>query len=128
MTIYFVDKYQDASFRSKLSCYITPGTAVARSEITSWVPGSWYHLAVTLGDSGMRLYVNGVLSTYVESNSIYQCFDDVGVPTKFYFSKSHGNITPPQEDNCIRGKMDEIRIYNKAKTAAEILADYNAQK
>jgi len=78
--------------------------------------------------SGMRLYVDGAVSTYVESNNIYGCFNTIGVPTKFYFCKSHGNVSAPQEDNTFRGKIDDIRIYNKYKNASEILADYNAQK
>jgi hypothetical protein len=77
-------------------------------------PNTWSHLAVTYDGSIIRLYGNGTqvamrskLGTYTTSDNPLQ----VGGNT-FY-------------NQFFRGKIDEVRVYNRALGAAEIQGDMN---
>ncbi len=83
--------------------------------------GEWYHLAASLNGTVARLYINGVEIQKVEN---------------FYVP---GNTPRPmcwigasnfEGESNFYGRMDELRIYNKALTDMEIkiLADWKFQK
>jgi murein DD-endopeptidase MepM/ murein hydrolase activator NlpD len=71
----------------------------------------WYHVAVTFTSEQMQLYVNGVLQSTVPTGFSL----DPGI-TPLYL----GRIG---EDGCegyLNGILDEVRIYNRALSEAEI--------
>ena len=78
--------------------------------------GTWYHIAATYDGVNQKLYINGDLkdtesmsgSIPTNSNSLYIAGDT----TNRYFD----------------GKIGAAKIYSKALTAEELLADYNATK
>jgi len=87
------------------------------TDFNSWY-GSWHHVVYTVDGTNAAIYVNGELEN-----------DIVGV----------GNISPENEVFAVsqrnwnygvnlHGTVDEVRIYNRALTAEEILAIYNATK
>jgi hypothetical protein len=78
----------------------------------------WTHVAVVYADKQPALYVNGV---YVATGS-------VSARTFVYPSKDLGGATsaPYNTYGPYEGLLDEVSIYNRALTAAEIMAIYNA--
>jgi hypothetical protein len=82
--------------------------------------GQWAHVAVVYGiDNYLHLYVNGREVAYTTKE------DTGGGPIdsstdEWYIGQTDA---PPQFFN---GTIDEVRIYNYARTADEIVLDYNA--
>ena len=79
---------------------------------------SWFHVVTTTDTGYDKLYINGILKA---SN-----------PTKHNFNIGANNeslrfgIGPPQNPRSYyNGAMDDIRIYNRALTPAEVTALYN---
>jgi hypothetical protein len=76
---------------------------------------TWTHLATTYDGSRLRLYVNGTLvNTRAQTGKIL---------TSGGVLRIGGNSVWPE---FFRGRIDEVRIYNRALTAAEIQSDMNA--
>jgi hypothetical protein len=79
------------------------------------VAGSWIHLAATYDGATQRLYVNGSqVASRPQSGSIQTSAGPV---------RLGGNAVSGE---FFRGLIDEVRIYNRALTQAEILIDMNA--
>jgi len=84
--------------------------------------GNWYHIAGVYDTSSIKLYINGNL---VATNSS-------GIPSSIKVSTiplQIGVDSDGASESKIRyfnGKMDDVRIYNYARTAEQILQDYNA--
>ncbi|XEC95849.1 LamG-like jellyroll fold domain-containing protein [Paenibacillus tarimensis] len=76
----------------------------------------WMHVAVTLGDGSLKLYVNGDLKA--ETNNITIKPSDFK-PSKNYIGKSQW------PDPLFSGKIDEFRVYDSVLSADEIKAIYN---
>jgi prepilin-type N-terminal cleavage/methylation domain-containing protein len=90
------------------------------SSSTSFAVGSWLLIAVTFDGSNMDLYINGSLVTTVSSaqgpgpitNHLYLGSATQGGWAGHYFS----------------GLIDDVRVYNRALTAAQIAAMYAGGK
>jgi hypothetical protein len=77
--------------------------------------GVWQHLATTYDGTNMRLYVNGVLvATRAQTGSI---------ATSNGALRIGGNNAFANE--FYHGLIDEVRVYNRALSAAEIAGDMN---
>ncbi|MES2438018.1 MAG: LamG-like jellyroll fold domain-containing protein [Verrucomicrobiota bacterium] len=85
----------------------------AEQAVTSAAPatGQWVHLAVTLGGSSAKLYVNGVL---VSTNNAITIHPGDFKPKLNYIGKSQW------ADPLFNGQVDGFRTYNYAITPAEI--------
>ena len=86
---------------------------------------TWYHLAITYAASGGRIsnYLNGALDgTGTIAGGVGQALSCVGIG---YSSNGGCNGV---KAGFFGGLIDEFRIYNRALSAAEILALYNATK
>lgn len=78
-------------------------------------PGAWNHVAATFDGTAYKVYVDGI--------------------ERFSTNKHAGKTplanTPVQfigkMDNFFPGKIDDVRIWKRARTGAEILADMNRQ-
>jgi fibronectin type 3 domain-containing protein len=75
--------------------------------------GQWVHLAVTLSANSLKLYVNGALAGATNSVPVRPVDID---PTVNYLGKSQFAADP-----LFNGRIDDLRIYNKALTATEVL-------
>ncbi|MCC6963187.1 MAG: T9SS type A sorting domain-containing protein [candidate division Zixibacteria bacterium] len=84
------------------------------TDLGFWEPGRWYHLVGTYDGVKQKLYVNGVL---VLQQSVGGTIPDYG--QQLYFG-AHVNI-----DCHLVGTIDEIRIYDRALTEAEILEHFH---
>jgi concanavalin A-like lectin/glucanase superfamily protein/Big-like domain-containing protein/PASTA domain-containing protein len=104
---------------SRPAGYIRNGGVDKEAAAGPAVPvGVWTHLALTYDGTSLRLYVNGVLrSTLAASGGITTSTSPVRIGGNVVFS------SPGTE--YFAGLIDEVRIYNRALTAAEIAADMN---
>lgn len=96
------------------------GLVVATGEQTLYgvaqLPANtWTHLAATYDGAAQRLYVNGVqVSTRAQTGQISTSTS----PLRLGGNASYGEY--------FQGRIDEVRLYNRALTAAQIQADMNA--
>ena len=79
---------------------------------------TWTHLAATYDGANMRFYVNGVLAnTVAQTGAILTSTGDLSIG---------GDLLPHDSGpHFWAGLIDEIRIYNRALTAAEVQTDMN---
>jgi hypothetical protein len=85
--------------------------------------GTWYHLVGTYDGTTVTLYVNGQPFGYDLAFSKVLPMPN----TDFTISGYRDPDTNVIKDE-INGKIDDVRLYNRALSAAEILNVYNAQK
>ena len=80
------------------------------------VNNTWYHVAGTYNGSEMRIYVNAVLNgTLLKSGVIAEYSTNVHIGAGIYSDA---------QEEYINGTIDEVKIYNRALDADEIMADY----
>ncbi len=89
----------------------TPGTATTIND------NKWHHVAATYnGSTSVSFYVDG---NFVETDSISAPANTTGTTLRIGSSTSN--------DYFLKGYIDEPKIYNYAKTAAQIKAAYNSK-
>ncbi len=90
----------------------------ARSAAESLAVNTWAHIVVTRTSGGTaNIYVNGVLSGSANQNS--------GTPLGGTTNVIIGNTSSGTTNTGFAGILDDVRIYNKVLTAAEVAALYN---
>ncbi|RPI04657.1 MAG: hypothetical protein EHM64_09290 [Ignavibacteriae bacterium] len=84
--------------------------AEARYPISNFANATWYHIVGQRKANILYLYVNGILcKTMAEPAPI-----DVSTNVDMWFGSLHGN------QQYLDGKLDDIRIYNRALSATEV--------
>jgi hypothetical protein len=78
----------------------------------------WYHVVVTLDGNTGRLYVNGELKA---TNTAMTINPIDFKPTLNYIGKSQFAVDP-----YFNGRIDDLKIYNYARTVEEVAQDYLA--
>ena len=74
----------------------------------------WYHLAAVTGNSGMKLYINGVLVGEHEFSGSFS-----GIYTEMnFFGRSQWS-----DYATFTGQLDEVRVWRMARTPGQIRAD-----
>jgi Concanavalin A-like lectin/glucanases superfamily len=97
---------------SHVSCSIDGGTASELSDTAvSVTNGAWHHIAVTEDGTIARLYIDGALGV---TNTLTPNISGAG----WVFASDGGT-------GYQSGTFDDIRIYNRVLSAAEIAALYN---
>ena len=98
-----------------------PGATASISSVEYSVTASgqlplntWSHLAITIDGTALRLFVNG---TQVKSTAASGTLTPSANPLRIGGNTVWGEY--------FSGKIDEVRIYNRALSAAEIKADMN---
>lgn len=79
--------------------------------------GVWKHVCCVRSGASLQIYINGVLNVTGSPGSSTPVYS---YPARFGTMFFSGYS--PAEYNGFNGKLDEFRIYNRALTAAEILA------
>ena len=80
--------------------------------------GSWQYAVVTFNGSIVRLYVNGTQVSSLSTTAV----PDLGVGTAYPIRIG---ANPQALNSYFKGQIDEVRIWNRALTAAEISDQYN---
>ncbi len=78
--------------------------------------GQWVHLAAVSGPGGMKLYINGTLVGQNEYTGSFAHIDSVG--HRNYLGRSNW-----ERNADLKGQIDEVRVWGRARTGAEIRAD-----
>jgi hypothetical protein len=90
---------------------------------------TWYHIAVvydgTLGSNQIKLYVNGALQDQTNCTFTLEPNNPANVYLGGYDSNGNG-LNGGANSRFFKGKMDEVRFWNIARTAGEIAANYNS--
>ncbi|MBT4254021.1 MAG: T9SS type A sorting domain-containing protein [Candidatus Marinimicrobia bacterium] len=95
---------------------ITTTSGIVKCDATTQIsPNTWYHIAGTYDGSNLRIYVNGVLED-TDANT-----GTVVAPTSII------NLGGSTSDRYFDGMMDEVRIWNDARSEAEIRANMYLQ-
>ena len=88
----------------------------AGASITSINPGTWYHVVGTYDGANIRLYVNGVQ-------------ESITAQTGDLLTTSSANLLfgkgSDATSGIITGSIDDVRVYNRALSAADIAELYN---
>lgn len=95
-----------ATFGTGTLAYVTAPSSMALN--------AWSHVALTYDGSTLRLYVNGV---QVRSASRTGNVQTNGNPLRIGGNVPYGEF--------FNGRLDEIRVYNRALSAAEVQSDMN---
>jgi hypothetical protein len=74
--------------------------------------GSWHHIALVVTSTNTTLYVDGVPSTTAMTN-----VNNVLAANSFL---GWDPLASPNQGRCFKGLMDEVRIWNVARTAQEL--------
>lgn len=101
----------DFGNKDSIDFLVKPDNTFAESTTTDWKVGEWYHFAGTFDGKMMKVYVNGKLEGEAANNvpiapsdlELWIGGDDFGRPTDFF-----------------PGTIDEVRLYEKTLTEAEI--------
>ena len=95
------------SFRCYL--YEYPSAFKVSTTTSSWTAGTWYHIAGTYDDFKLKIYVNGILQNTLSQQGTQRA------TSGFYFGDGSGSWCVP-----FNGKIDDVRIYDRALSAEEI--------
>ena len=94
---------------------------IITNSLTLGLHGSWNHISLTHTSDAVNIYLNGIqiyTRFYTGRNSdIINSSQPVRIGA---YQLENGNIS-----NYFNGKMDEIRIWNRALTESEIEQNYN---
>ena len=105
---WMVSTFSSNSVRFRLKANGSTTTLISNSGVIA--ADQWHYVAATYDESRMRIYVDGV---------------DVGSTSKSGAVNTNGNVpaslgNQPQGGKPFDGRMDEVRLYNRALTANEI--------
>lgn len=81
------------------------------SSLTPLIAGTWYHVAGTFDGTTMRLYLNGVL------DGSFSAAGSAVANSVLSFGRNY------EDARILNGAIDEVRVWNRVLTAAEILAN-----
>ncbi|MBU1045807.1 DUF2341 domain-containing protein, partial [Patescibacteria group bacterium] len=102
----------------------TDGSAVVThiGTATTFSAGAWYHIEGVYDDAGtMDVYVDGKLDATQKSSSVPASIDD-NVSNLYIGGKEN---TGGSVDTKFDGAIDDVRVYDYARTASQVLIDYN---
>ena len=98
-----------------MNCVIGNGSSSTPLRSTTQVAAQqFYHLACTWDGSQLRLYINGALN-----RSVSQGITPAGNSSPLFIGQYGGNV------DRFDGVIDEVRIYNVARSQAQIQTDMN---
>jgi hypothetical protein len=104
----------DATANRPAGHFTTPGGAIRSATGTATLPVNvWSHIAVTYDGANMRVYVNGALVRTVARTGAILASDGV--------LHIGGNVVWGGE--FFQGRLDDVRIYNRALSGAEVGTD-----
>lgn len=96
--------------------FYSAGYKTAKST-TTLTTGSWYHIAGVRDGATQKVYINGVEDTLSEGGSFTGAVANSS--SLLYIGRDAGAT------QFVDGTIDEVRIYNYARSGDQIMVDYN---
>ena len=96
-------------------------TLIYRDSATAFSVNTWYYVSAVYDSAGqtLNMYVNGVLDNGIIS---------AAVPTSIYDGNADINIGFDSSlSKYLSGQLDDVRIYNYARTAKQIISDMQSE-
>jgi hypothetical protein len=112
--------YINAGNSGSVSC--SPSTGGATSIAGILAQGSWYLIGCVYNGSSVSLYINGVLTTSTAASG------NLSYSNGFPWLIGADSRVSSSTGDYFAGLIDDVRIYNRALSAAEISAMYNGGK
>jgi len=106
----------DAGTTARAYVYVGGTQYTAVSTLGAVGTGTWTHNCFSYGGTDLKLYVNGQLADTVPAN---QTLSSHSYPLKIG-ARATGS-------NPFLGLVDEVKLYSRVLTAAEVKAEYDAQ-
>jgi hypothetical protein len=114
-----VDLYFDSSLRPTFGFRDDVGSGAGTQDVSAASTGIWYHLVGVKTATEARLYVNGVLVD-TDVHTMTGDFDS-GSVHRFIGKNSYESV----DKSFMNGSIDDVRVYNRALSAAEVKTIYN---
>lgn len=106
--------------RLRIRHFVAPSILSYYSSANFYTPdGSWIYVSVTFNGTNVAFYKNGSFSSSTAATGPLDT-----VSTVLFINYNDGNSTAIMDE----GYIDDLRIYNQALTAAQILNNYKATK
>ena len=86
---------------------------------SSYTVNQWYHVAFTYDKTSVKLYVNGILEGEKSFSQDIDYTDVIGD-----YGLNIGRFRDENEQIHFNGKIDEVRLWNDARTHSELQASY----
>ena len=97
-------------------------TTTHTGTLTIFSAGTWYHIeGVYTASTSMDIYVNGKLDATQKTSSVPATIDN-NISNLYIGAKEN---TSGDIDTKFDGAIDDVRIYNYARSASQVLVDYN---
>lgn len=82
---------------------------------------AWYHVVFVKQGSSLKMYVNGIVEDADNS------FENITSHGPFWIGSNRTESMTPTNSFPFQGSLDELRMWNIAKTPAEIIANMNLE-
>lgn len=135
-TFFINDGVSDGKMRFAISIDTIPGPGGMHSEVIGtttdhWMANTWYHLAGTYDGNSLRIYVDGVLeNSRAVSGELWTQEPEYAEYPLSIGAYTWMEATPPGMIQgylyFFNGTIDEVKIYDYARTAEEIWSDYSS--
>jgi len=89
--------------------------SVGSAAATAFTKGAWHHVAAVRNNGTLSVYIDGVFRASAPEGTTAPSYPLNMIAGAF----SYGGYTPPRY-NPLNGKIDEITVYNRALSAAEV--------
>ena len=89
---------------------------------TTFTANTWYHIAISKGSTGVYYYVNGVLVTSSTSADCQAAINYRSTTNSLFMGYAFGASIGSR---YFPGIIDNVRLYDYARTAAQVAWDYN---
>lgn len=107
------NKWLHVESNGKLRTYLDGTTPLI--SVSSINPGQWYHAALTYDGTNLSMYLNGSLEVS-ENRTV------VSATGEMILGSNKAN-----NDKFLNGVLDEVRLWNRARSASEISSDIFTQ-
>jgi hypothetical protein len=116
------------SWKGKSDSYTAQGLPVNYStcDNTNLTLNVWKHLTITRSSNALKLYIDGLLNSVdstIDTTYPYYAFPDY-MTASYDYGANIGSM-PYGVGGYFHGKIDDVLIYDRALTAAEVLAIHN---